>query len=515
MPSEPHKSLAAALKGAKEAADDGVIEHSALDSRHAETLKRAGWLTPVIRGWYLLSKPEPSGSSTIWYVGFRSFLKVYLLKRFGKQGYCLSADASLDIHTGEGHISRQITAITKRPSNQTIELPQDTSLLLYSDKKNFPTHLEKLNGIYVMSLPLALCRLSPTYYRVKPVNVEIALRMLPSAADVSRILLEGALVTDAGRLVGALRAIGDTVKANQITRDMQAAGFTLTEANPFEHHEPVLIERARIYSPYSGRIEAMWKKMRIPVIEIFPEPPGISSAKEERVIHIIQERYKRDAYHSLSIEGYEVTEDLIQKIEDGAWRPDIDPKDHEQIDAMAALGYHEAFKQVLSSVRKTLGGANAGQVFEADLQDWYRALFSPSVQAGILKAADLAGYRNGPVYIKGARHIPPDDKDAVLASMETLFRLVKEEAHPAVRAVLGHFIFVYVHPYMDGNGRIGRLLLNLMLVSGGYSWTIIRSENRPQYMSALEEASTGGDIEPFANFVKSELSYWSKLSSVG
>jgi Fic family protein len=318
------------------------------------------------------------------------------------------------------------------------------------------------------------------------------------------------LVTDAARIAGAFRAIGDPSKADQIVRDMQAAGYSVVETNPFENHIPVLTDLSRIKSPYSGRIEAMWKRMRAPVVKAFAIPPGMSPGKEERVIKVILERYKHDAYHSLSIEGYEVTEDLIQKIEDGSWRPDADPKDHEQINAMAAKGYHEAFQRVLTSVRKTIAGSPAGEVFEDDLQDWYRALFSPSVQAGILKAADLAGYRNGPVYIKGARHVPPGNKDAVLDSMETLFRLIKEEEHPAVRAVLGHFIFVYIHPYMDGNGRIGRLLLNLMLVSGGYCWTIIRAEGRPQYMQALESASTEGNIEPFAEFVSSELDYWTK-----
>lgn len=509
MAYQSNKSLAEALKIAREASEDGVIEHSALDAKHADILKRAGYLTPVIRGWYLLSKPEPSGSTAIWYVGFWPFVRVYLLKRFGKQGYCLSADTSLDLHTGEEYIARQITAITRKTSNQTIELPQDTSLLLYSDSKNFPENPEEINGIYVMPLPLALCRLSPGYYKSKPLSVEIALKMLPSVAELSRILLQGGLVTDAGRLAGAFRAIGDAAKADQIVRDMRAAGLAISEANPFENHKPIL-EPARIKSPYSGRIEAMWKRMRQAVIDAFPEPPGTSPSKEERVIKVILERYKHDAYHSLSIEGYEVTEDLIQKIEQGNWSPEINPADHEQIDAMAAKGYFDTFQKALGSVRKTIGGENPGKVFENDLQDWYRALFSPSVQAGILKAADLAGYRSGQVFIKGARHVPPRGGTAVIDSMETLFQLLSEEEHPAVRAVLGHFIFVYIHPYMDGNGRIGRLLLNLMLVSGGYSWTVIRAEHRPQYMRSLEAASTEGSIEPFARFVRSELEYWSK-----
>ncbi len=502
----PNKNLADALTAAKKVAQEGVIKHTELDSKQIEILKRAGCLTSVIRGWYLLTKPEASGTTTVWYVGFWPFIRNYLLDRFDKQGYCLNADASLDLHTGEGHIARQITVITKKASNQVIDLPQDTSIALYSDPKKFPETITKVNGIYVMPLPIALCRLSPSYFKNKPLNVEIALKLLQSVSEVSRFLLEQELVTDAGRIAGAFRAIGEPDKADQIIKDMQAAGHAVVETNPFEGHVPVL-GQAKLVSPYAGRIEAMWKKMRSIVIETFPAPKRIKSSEEKKVVRVLKELYTQDAYHSLSIEGYEVTEELIHKIADGNWNPDGDPKDQEELNAMAVKGYHDAFQIVLRSVSKVILGKDPGSVFESDLQNWYRALFSPLVQINMLKASDLAGYRNGPVYIKGARHVPPN-KDAVLDSMETLFKLINEEEHPAVRAVLGHFIFVYIHPYMDGNGRIARFLLNLMLISGGYAWTVIRASGRPEYMQSLEQASTEGKIERFAKFIRSELDYW-------
>jgi Fic family protein len=70
---------------------------------------------------------------------------------------------------------------------------------------------------------------------------------------------------------------------------------------------------------------------------------------------------------------------------------------------------------------------------------------------------------------------------------------------------LGHFIFVFIHPYLDGNGRIGRFLMNTMLASGGYPWTVIRLKRRDSYMSALEEASTSGRILNLARFVSEEM----------
>ena len=85
--------------------------------------------------------------------------------------------------------------------------------------------------------------------------------------------------------------------------------------------------------------------------------------------------------------------------------------------------------------------------------------------------------------------------------MPVLFDLLEGEAEPAVRVVLGHFIFVYIHPYMDGNGRMGRFLMNVTMASGGYPWTIVPVERRDDYMSALESASVKQDIRHFAAFV--------------
>ena len=90
---------------------------------------------------------------------------------------------------------------------------------------------------------------------------------------------------------------------------------------------------------------------------------------------------------------------------------------------------------------------------------------------------------------------------AVRELMPAFFELLKEEIEPAVRVVLGHFMFVYIHPYMDGNGRMGRFLMNLMLASGGYPWTIVPLERRTDYMTTLESASVDGNIMPFAMFL--------------
>ena len=152
------------------------------------------------------------------------------------------------------------------------------------------------------------------------------------------------------------------------------------------------------------------------------------------------------------------------------------------------------------AVARVLTGQAASGLARAEHQEWYRELFAPSVTAGIIPAHALAGYRTHPVYIRGVRHVPPR-ADALADAMGTLFDLLENEPEPAVRAVIGHWALGYIHPWPDGNGRMARFLMNLMLCSGGYSWTVIRVEHRAEYMAALDEASSGQQIEPFARFL--------------
>lgn len=249
--------------------------------------------------------------------------------------------------------------------------------------------------------------------------------------------------------------------------------------------------------------------MRPVVYDLFPEAPGASPA--DAYLSRVAEIYTHDAYHSLSIEGYQVTRELIARIAAGEWAPETQGTDQAQVNAMATKGYHETFQAVLTSLREILAGKPAPAIINRDLPAWYRALFSPSVQAGLLPAYALAGYRDRPVFIRGSEQVPPPQK-AVPELLETLFELLATEPSAGVQAVLGHFFFVYIHPYSDGNGRIGRFILNGMLAPGGYPWAVIRVEHRQAYMSALENASVRHDISDFTRFIAAEMADSAELN---
>jgi Fic family protein len=243
----------------------------------------------------------------------------------------------------------------------------------------------------------------------------------------------------------------------------------------------------------------MWREMREVVLTHFPQPPS-RPINANTYLKRVEETYVTDAYHSLSIEGYRVSQDLIQRVKSGTWNPGNSENDREHVAALAARGYWQAFKEVEKSLRKVLKGINPGKVFDEDHREWYREMFAPCVTAGIVKPADLAGYRRGQVYIRRSMHVPPNP-DAVRDLMPAFCDLLSKEKEAAVRVVLGHFFFVYIHPYMDGNGRIGRFLMNVMLAAGGYPWIVVPVEQRNKYMAALEEASVRQNIMPFSKFL--------------
>jgi hypothetical protein len=325
--------------------------------------------------------------------------------------------------------------------------------------------------------------------------------VLPMVRDASGLLarlLEGGHSVIAGRLAGAFRNIGRDRIADDIVKTMSAAGYVVRENDPFADKLNWVIP-AREMSPYVNRIRLLWQKMRGAVIERFPKPPGLP-ADIDAYMKRVNDAYVTDAYHSLSIEGYQVTRDLIERVRSGTWNAEANKEDREQSNAMAARGYWQAYQAVQKSMGRILHSENPGLVADEDHGGWYRELFAPSVTAGILKPADLAGYRTSQVYIRKSMHVPLN-REAVRDAMPAFFDLLREETEPAVRVVLGHFVFVYIHPYMDGNGRIGRFLMNLMMASGGYPWTIVPSGERNKYVEALERASVAEDIVPFAEFI--------------
>ena len=496
----PQEKLAESLEALHELQGRRIvaIRSRDLSRTHRERLLASGFLKEVIKGWYIPSRPdEAPGDSTAWYASFWGFCASYLTERFG-EAWCLSPEQSLARHGGNRTVPAQLLVRTPRGGNKPTALPHGTSLFDVRNAMPPDDEIVVRDGLRLFSVPAALVAVSGQHFRRAPTDVRAAMATVKDASDVLAVLLAGGHSTIAGRLAGAFRNAGNARIADEILRTMEAAGYAVRETDPFGDR-PAVALAAREASPYVNRLRLMWEAMRGPVLETFPASPGLPG-NPQAYLKAVEDVYVNDAYHSLSIEGYSVSPELIETVRSGAWDPDGNPQDRDNRNALAARGYYDAFNAAKTSLGRVLSGENAGGVARDDHAGWYRQLFGPGVTAGIISAVDLAGYRSGPVYIRRSMHVPPP-REAVRDCVPALFELLYGEAEPAVRVVLGHFIFVYVHPYMDGNGRIGRFLMNVMLASGGYPWTIVPVERRDDYMSALESASVRQAIGPFAEFI--------------
>jgi hypothetical protein len=101
----------------------------------------------------------------------------------------------------------------------------------------------------------------------------------------------------------------------------------------------------------------LWASLREPAIAAFPRAPGLPN-DTKAYLQFVADSYQSDAYHSLSIEGYRVSPELIQRVRSGTWNPDADSADQKSGDALAARGYWHAFEKVEETVAQIIGGAD-------------------------------------------------------------------------------------------------------------------------------------------------------------
>ena len=430
--------------------------------------------------------------------------------RFAAQWH-LSPEQSLLLHAENTVIPSQVIINSPRATNNSINLLFGTSLYDLREAQMPPeADLNERGGLRLFSPAAALLRVSETFFTRNPVETRIVLASIRDASDVLRRLLDGGHSVVAGRLAGAFRRIERPALADEIITTMKTAGYDVRESAPFAPEQPVAPLPVAA-PPIVGRLQAMWESMRPRVLEVFPAPPGLPRDRKA-YLQFVDEIYRSDAYHSLSIEGYSASPELIGRVRAGDWDPDNHDVDRRSRDALAAHGYWQAFQIVKGNVAEIISGANPGSLVRNSHREWYRKLFQPCVAAGLVAASALAGYRNDAVFLRTSRYAPPR-WEAVRDAMPALFDLLENEQEPGVRAVLGHWMFGYIHPYPDGNGRIARFLMNAMLASGGYPWTVIRVEDRTPYLAALDSASIDLDIAPFAGFIAERVQWSMKQSA--
>ena len=510
-----NKKLARSLEVLMERQGEGrrIFRSSEFPREDRERLLRNGFLQHVIQGWLMLSSPSARPNDTTpWFSSVWEFCAQYCVHRFGERWH-LSAGDSLLLHAENTAVPKRIRVQAEQGTNHNLSLPFDTVL---SELKaaQFPDdgELTAKDGLRLFTPEAALLRVPAAFYRRYPVEAHTVLANVKQMSWLLQRLVSNGQSVVAGRLAGVFRQVGMDSVADGIARTMRDAEHFFREKNPFEEHEPIggnatesgisTIRAVPGASTTQVRLFQLWTRMREPILAAFPKPPGLpeNDAQVRRYLQRMEDAYLDDAYHSLSIEGYRVTPELLDQVRTGKWDPLNVPADREQHDALAARGYWQAFQKVKESVAFVLKGDNSGRTVRTEHSFWYQQMFQPFAAAGLYDENQLVGYRNQGVYLRGSRHVPMR-WELVGEAMGVLFDLLEVEPEPAVRAAAGHLLFGYIHPYPDGNGRNARFLMNVMLASGGYPWTIVRTEDRKLYMDAMQTSCVDQDFDPYARFL--------------
>jgi Fic family protein len=117
--------------------------------------------------------------------------------------------------------------------------------------------------------------------------------------------------------------------------------------------------------------------------------------------------------------------------------------------------------------------------------------------------AEIGRYRSLPAYISGLEWAPPGPENVPreMRKLLTWYSQKREKIHPLVLAVHFHVEFERIHPFIDGNGRVGRLLMNFILHIEGYPMVSIPNVLKYRYYEVLEKVLQDGDIRPFLEFM--------------
>lgn len=237
---------------------------------------------------------------------------------------------------------------------------------------------------------------------------------------------------------------------------------------------------------------------------------GIRPMPEPAILRVARSAKLEDTYHSTTIEGYRITREEVRAVLEGVPYEGRTPDEITRL--MALEGYSQAFDRTLVMIRESFGRGGP-QLSEGMIFDLHLALWDPSIDAGIVSTHDMRGWRESPVFIRRSLHVPPGPEKVGRYMAQFIDQTNDFDVGPITRAVLTHWGFVHIHPFMDGNGRLARLLMNYMLASSGLPWTTIRAEERPTYFSALERAHVEDDLASLAAFLRDDIVRSSQVHS--
>ncbi|XP_038053317.1 protein adenylyltransferase FICD-like [Patiria miniata] len=199
-----------------------------------------------------------------------------------------------------------------------------------------------------------------------------------------------------------------------------------------------------------------------------------------------QEMYYQHIYHTTAIEGNTLSLEQMRSImETGMAVTGKSILEHNEIIGMSSA---------LQYINNTLMG-KFGDISVRDILEIHRRVL------GHVDPLEAGQIRTTQVFV--GSHVPPAPSDVEILLEDFVDWLKSEEAnsmHPVEFAALAHYKLVYIHPFLDGNGRTSRLLMNLILMRAGYPPIIVKVTQRHEYYEAIKKGNVG-DIRPFIRFI--------------
>ena len=499
----PAERLASSLRKLHELRHQHIVAVRSTDiSRtHRERLLRNGYLREVFKGWYVAIEPEEGkAASAAWYASYWRFCADYLNRMRDKQ-WCLSPRQSLALHTENWLIPGELRVRARKARNNVTHLPEGLSLLEMRAKLPGAKHVVVSKGLRLFSIPAALVHCGGRVFRESPADLRLALSLVDDTSELLELLLETGRSTVAGRLAGAFRNIGRDDLADAIMESMLAEGYDTRETDPFATPSPAYVPLHTVSLLPGGagltaqRIRLLWQAMRPSVAARFPAQAH-RKVNARACLRHVDDICLADAWHSLAVDGIEVSTKSLEQARRPEWQRPADASDPA---VLLARGHWQAFLAARASLERILAGSNAAAVIKSELGAWRRAMYAPLIDAGLQSHAASNTYRTESVP-GSSRHVPPESA-AVPGAMAALFEQLQNEKHPLARAVLGHSFLLYIKPFEAGNERLARLLMNVLLASGGLPWTIVPAEQADTYHAAIETAHVNEDIAPLAKLI--------------
>lgn len=247
------------------------------------------------------------------------------------------------------------------------------------------------------------------------------------------------------------------------------------------HNEKALINRDRTLPLVEEIDQRYFSIIDSKVKKLMSIPKGSSALRR-----VMEESYYHHIYHTVAIEGNTLSLSEIRHIIETRYA--VPGKSLEEQNEV--IGMHAAMKYMNTTLVSRIGFVTINDILEI-----HRRVL------GYVDPVEAGRFRTTQVFV--GHHIPPHPRDVEKHMQEFVLWLNSDEAmslHPVEFSALAHYKLVYIHPFVDGNGRTSRLLMNLILMQAGYPPVTIRKEQRSEYYHVLELANEG-DVRPFIRFI--------------